>query len=260
MGLVWLSLLFTVPIYIPQSSSTPVVELESSPPQYSHSVKVINPAKKKSFSVRKLRIHTHFTSFEALKDQLVDNFNDLISDPDKLEFGYIGPGHGSRGKQNWIAVDEDVEDMYDEYNSKHRKDVMLWFYAGDLTSEKSTASKRSRSPLGDPKCSQKPKHSTYQTKLDKVESILGSLKQKHAAAYPEEKLRAWAHLIEMEKHSSYDEPPNTPFFAGTGLKSATTNTSSTGVSPSKRLMMRTQCSDQLDKWHTLFRKGMYHPS
>jgi len=82
-----------------------------------------------------------------------------------------------------------------------------------------------------------------------------SLKQKHAAAYPEERLRAWVHLIEMEKHSSYDEPPNTPYFAGTGLKSATTNKSSTGVSPSKRLMMRTQCIDQLDKWHTLLEKG-----
>jgi len=62
------------------------------------------------------------------------------------------------------------------------------------------------SPLGDPKCSQKTKHSTYQTKLDKVESILGSLKQKHAAAYPEKKLRAWAHLIEMEKHVMMNHP------------------------------------------------------
>ena len=98
MGLVWLSLLFTVSIYIPQSASTPVVELESSLPQYSYSV-VVNPAKNISFSVRKLRVHTHFTSCEALKDQLVDNFNDPISDPDKLEFGYIGPGHGSVGSR-----------------------------------------------------------------------------------------------------------------------------------------------------------------
>ena len=59
----------------------------------------------------------------------------------------------------------------------------------------------------------------------------------------------------MEKHSSYDEPPNTTFFVGKELKSAVTKTSSAGVSPSKRLIMRTQCIDQLDKWHALLEKG-----
>ena len=87
---------------------------------------------------------------------------------------------------------------------------MLWFYAGNTTSHKSTKQKRSRSPLK--------KHSNYQAKLERVELILGRLKEKHA--YSEERLHAWAHLIEMEKHSSYDEPPNTLFFAGKGLKAA----------------------------------------
>jgi len=67
----------------------------------------------------------------------------------------------------------------------------------------------------------------------------------------------------MEKHSSYDEPPNTPFFAGKGLKAAKSTSetssngmsSSTGVSPSKRLIMRSQCIEQLDRWHTLLDKG-----
>ena len=177
-----------------------------------------------------------------------------------MEFGYIGSGHGSLGKQNWITADEDVHDMYEEYNSKHRKDIMLWFYTGDTT-HKSTEQKRSRSPLGNGK---KPKHSNYQAKLDKVELILESLKKKHAGAYSEERLRAWAHLTEMEKHSSYDEPPNTPFFAGKGLKAARSSSASsssnrmlsnTGVSPSKRLIMRSQCIEQLDRWHTLLEKG-----
>ena len=82
--------------------------------------------------------------------------------------------------------------MYEEYNSKHRKDIMLWFYAGDTTSHKSTKQKRSRSPL------KKHRNYMYQPKLEKVELILGRLKEKHAAAYSEERLCAWAHLIEME--------------------------------------------------------------
>ena len=56
----------------------------------------------------------HFSSLEALKEQLIKNFNDLRTDPHKLEFGYIGPGHGSHGKQNWITADEDVHNMYEQ--------------------------------------------------------------------------------------------------------------------------------------------------
>ena len=56
------------------------------------------------------------------------------------------------------------------------------------------------------------------------------------------------------------------FFAGKGLKAAksasdtarsssTGMSSSNGVSPSKRLIMRRQCIEQLDRWHTLLQKG-----
>ena len=240
-------------------SSTPVIKLDSTPDleaarEYSYSVKIINPAQKKAFSVRKLFVQMHFSSLEVLKEQLTENFNDLITDPYKLEFGYIGPGHGSHGKQNWITADEDVEDMYEEYNSKHRKDIMLWFYAGDTTSHTSTKQKRSRSPSK--------KQSNYQVKLEKVELILGRLKEKHAAAYSEEKyvlgrtLLKWKNIHHMTNHQIH------LFFAGKGLKAAklasdtarstTGMSSSNGVSPSKRLIMHSQCIEQLDRWHTHF--------
>ena len=41
-------------------------------------------------------------------------------------------------------ADEDVHNMYEEYNNKHQKDIMQWFYAGDTT-HKSTKQKRSLS-------------------------------------------------------------------------------------------------------------------
>lgn len=28
-----------------------------------------------------------------------------------IEYGYIGPGHGARGKQRWIVNDDDLDDM-----------------------------------------------------------------------------------------------------------------------------------------------------
>ena len=64
-------------------SSNPVIELDSTPDleaarEYSYSVK-INAAQKKAFSVRKLRLQMHFSSLEALKEQLIENFDDLIT-------------------------------------------------------------------------------------------------------------------------------------------------------------------------------------
>ena len=38
------------------------------------------------------------------------------------------------------------------------------------------------------------------------------LHTKHGSTYSTEKLSAWVHLIQMKKHSSYDSPPNLPYF------------------------------------------------
>lgn len=63
-------------------SSNPVIELDSTPEleaarEYSYSVKIINPAQKKAFSVRKLRVQMH-ASVEALKELLIENFKVCI--------------------------------------------------------------------------------------------------------------------------------------------------------------------------------------
>ena len=195
-------------------------------------------------------------SADDLRHQLCSSFPDKIANPDKLEFGYISPGHGARGKQRWIADDADLEDMYAEYG-KGKKEVMLWFYATDSSVSRS----RSRSPVrrkfpSSQKQGEKKTGGNYQNKLEEVESILKKLKEKHADRYPEEKLRAWAHLINMQKHVSYDDPPNLPFFRK-GLKSSddASGTTTKAISPGKKLQMRTQCIDQLDKAHSLLEKG-----
>ena len=42
------------------------------------------------------------------------------------DVGYISPGHGLKGHQNTCLIDEDLDQMYDEFK---RKDILLWCYA-----------------------------------------------------------------------------------------------------------------------------------
>ena len=86
-----------------------------------------------------------------------------------------------------------------------------------------------------------------------VSSIEEKLKEKHSGRYTDEQLRSWAHLIQMCKHNSYEEPPDKPFFHPSRKS---TTTSAPTVSPGKRINMRGQCVDQLLKSHQLFEKGV----
>lgn len=90
-------------------------------------------------------------------------------------------------------------------------------------------------------------------KMDEVESIYEELEERHAdeAKFSQEQLRAWAHMIQLKKHSSLEKPPNKPFFHC--AKSA--ESGPVGISPSKRITLRSECIDQLDKWHKLMERG-----
>ena len=68
----------------------------------------------------------------------------------------------------------------------------------------------------------------------------------------------------MKKHSSFDDPPNYPFFRGYKKRVAQQDVSTTPVkqgnavvrlSPGKRLSMRSELIDQLGKSVSLLEKG-----
>ena len=91
------------------------------------------------------------------------------------------------------------------------------------------------------------------------------LKEKRGSKYTVERLNAWAHMINMGKHSSKDDPPNLPFFGKRKTKamestSVTPPTSVHADGPSKRVGVRTQCIHQLTKWHELLKSGAISPS
>ena len=56
--------------------------------------------------------------------------------------------------------------------------------------------------------------------------------------------------IHTHKHESLDVPPNKPFF---GKKKSG---DSIGISPGKRINLRSECINKLDKWHQLKERGV----
>ena len=74
----------------------------------------------------------------------------------------------------------------------------------------------------------------------------------HEMEYTDEQLRSWAHLIQMKKHSSFEEAPNKPFWR---QNKKVKTPAFAAVSPGKRINLRGQCVDQLQKWHDLLESG-----
>ena len=54
----------------------------------------------------------------------------------------------------------------------------------------------------------------YCRKLSEVKLAVKQLKDKHGSKYSIEQLNAWAHMISVGKHCSFEDPPNLPYFVG----------------------------------------------
>ena len=94
-------------------------------------------------------------------------------------------------------------------------------------------------------------------KIAQIEEIVSNLQEKHGSKYSVEKLNCWAHMILMKKHTSYDNPPEYPYFKGKGgdPKGGDSASTSATISPGKRVNLRSECMDQLDKSLSLLQKG-----
>jgi hypothetical protein len=49
--------------------------------------------------------------------------------------GYIEPGHGWRGKQQWLNSDTDMNELYSTYEEK-KKDILLWCHLPSIEKSK----------------------------------------------------------------------------------------------------------------------------
>ena len=219
-------------------------------PPLSYAIKII-PPKKMDFSIVKLRgVTAKFDSLTELKEAI----NHVCKDVSTEKLGYIEPGHGSKGKQQWLTSNEDLMDMYTTHNGK--KEILLWGYSKDQSR------KRRASSPGNQESSKRSRYDKHVDKMIEVEEIEEDLEERHGGeGYSGEQLRSWAHLIQLKKHSSYETPPKKRFWNIPSNGEQASTSSGVGshkevtVSPGKRVHLRGQCVQQLLQFHELLEKG-----
>ncbi len=86
-------------------------------PKYVYSVKVVNPSKKSNCYVKKLKTGSQFETMNELQKCLSD---ELHVPTDRI--GYVEPGHGVKGKQQWLDTDGDLKQMYETH--QRRKEIL----------------------------------------------------------------------------------------------------------------------------------------
>ena len=218
-----------------------------------YSVKVMNQGRKSEYTIEKLNFIHRFTTMAEMKRSLSSYLKFEVDN-----FGYIEPGHGLKGRQQWVVQDDDLKQMYRSYSK--RSEILLWCIRPSTGTQ--TQRKRGRSESSDearPASSERVKRSCSQ-KIKDVEDIIQQLREKHGQRYSTEQLSCWAHLYNMEKHRSLEDPPNLPFFSGRRGTTQETQSSSPATtclrsSPSKRVSLRSESIKQLVDWHSLLEKG-----
>ena len=178
------------------SSNSTRVTVTTQPP-VTYMVQLINQAKKSEYTLKKLSTTACFSSLDILKQEIQQLHPDA-----RDTYGYINPGHGLKGKLKSITTEQDLVEMYSEYKNKH--DILLWCYVGceDPKQHKRPATSTSS------KQAPAPKRNTCESTIITAQQLVEELKEKHGSKYTVERLNAWAHMINMGKHSSLDDPPD----------------------------------------------------
>lgn len=229
----------------------------------SYSIKLVNRSKKSDFRVYNLRVNGKFKNLVALQDYLKEKFEE-VRDCDNMEFGYIMPGHGWRGKMKWISDDEDIDELYSVYTSKKINNILLWCHLPVIPSKKHQTSN------GSEPASKRAKCATNNTdKTSEASKILEELRKKHEKKYTPEQLHAWAQLLQMKSHASLDDPPDYPFFKGrkareqhaisvaeAGDTSKCSSLTMDVESAASKINIRSECIQQLQKVGELLEKGI----
>ena len=141
---------------------------------------------------------------EELKLQLQKSLKEHVSEDGDMNFSYIEPSkQGVHGKMRWIFTADDLKDMYTAYEQKTQTEVLLWCDGRKVTKDDDVPQPKHAHVAADNGARKKSSVAVSQSKkLGEVEEIYEKLKSNHAS-YDQERLRMWAHLIQMV-------PPNQP--------------------------------------------------
>ena len=214
--------------------------------QMHYSVKIISPHTPDSILIKDWEsVSVKFSDVYVMKNQLSVDFAEYIQETE-FTFGYIQPGHGAKGKQKSLEERDDLTTMYELYSK--RKQIVLWLKVAKtkrpLKVDDTSSKKQCRTT----------NHGSHLEKISEVQAIFEDLEKRHGNSkqYSPEQLRAWAHMIQLKKHESYEAPPDKPFLK---LNKKVPTATQKSLSPGKRISYRTECIEQLGKWHELMEKG-----
>ena len=101
----------------------------------------MNPTKKSDYSKF---TNGCFSTISELREMLHSLYSKRLPQPMDVQVGYILPGHGLHGKQEWLCEDSNLNDMYAHCGGK--KDVLLWCFPKPSVSVQSRKRERTLSP------------------------------------------------------------------------------------------------------------------
>ena len=177
--------------------------------RFNYNVKIINPKKKSVYVTKSLPPNYQFHALNDFRKYVKEDIGHLQG-----PLGYVEPGHGAKGKLRELHDDEDLYEMYVLH--KRKPDMLQWVY-GDVDEQPAQDQdvmtiprKRQRTDITSTKRESK---NTNTKTLSTVEDIVQKLKDRHGAnTHSVEQFNCWAHTINSGKWSSYEEPPDFPFF------------------------------------------------
>ena len=108
-----------------QNTNSARVTLSTQPEKLTYSVKVINASRKSQYVIRKLRDSIPFFSVSNKKKYLFEHLQENV-----LDMGFIEPGHGVKGKQQWLTENADLEEMYALFKKKTRNCSLVLYSKG----------------------------------------------------------------------------------------------------------------------------------
>lgn len=227
--------------------------------QFDYSIKIVNPARMSEYKTVRVckwsRCDTLITLRAFLRTKVPPvEINGETPNFEAVDIGYIEPGHGMKGKKQWLIRDGDIGEMYKLHEGK--QNILLWAYS------KTSSTKNKPRGVGS-------NFEQHKESLSEVDEKYDELRKKHGEKkYTMEQLRMWAQYIHLGKYQSMDEPPDKPFWTGRQRQHSCQQAKRHCVhdvateSPTKRskVVIRSELLDQLGKWHKLNEAGVVSDS
>ena len=100
--------------------------------QFEYSIKLMNPSRMSEYKNVRICKWKRCRTLNELRAFLSAKVSSVEVSGEKPDFkvvdlGYIEPGHGMKGRKQWLNTDSDVDVMYEQHAGK--RNILLWAYS-----------------------------------------------------------------------------------------------------------------------------------